>query len=92
MFNSFHRWLDRALRVDAYELRGEEIVSTGLPRRCIKPADIRAWRSYYIGGGVPSVEIAFADGQTVDYTDKQEHLFRILHEIAAARELPFWTV
>ena len=91
MFDSFHHWLDRKLRIDAYELRGDEIVSTGLPRRRIKHLDIRTWRSYYIGGGVPSIEIVFVDGRSADYTDKQEQLFEILHEIAADRELPFVT-
>ncbi len=91
MFDLLHHWLDRKLRIDAYELRGDEIVSTRLPKRRINARDIRKWRSYYIGGGVPSVEITFIDGRTADYTDKQEHLFQILHEIARDRELPFVT-
>jgi len=91
MFDSFHRWLDRKLRVDSYELRGNEIVSTGLPKRRIRIPDIRNWQSFYIGGGVPSVCVKFVDGRTIDYSDKHEYLFHILHEIAADRELPFVT-
>ena len=91
MFESFHHWLDRKLRVDAYELHGDEIVATGLPRRRIRLADIRSWRGFYIGGGVPSICVEFADGRSIDYSDKHEQLFHILHEIAADRELPFVT-
>ena len=81
MFESFHLWLDRKLRVDAYELRGDEIVATGLPKRRIRLQDVRTWQSFYIGGGVPSVCVEFSE----------EHLFDILHEIAKNRELPFFT-
>ena len=91
MFESFHQWLDRKLRVDAYELRGDEAVSTGLPKRRIRFADIRTWQSYYIGGGVPSICVEFLDGRKIDYSDKHEQLFHILHGIAADRELPFVT-
>ena len=89
MFDSFHYWLDRKLGVDAYELHGEEIVSRGFPRQRIRFQDIRTWQGFYIGGGVPSICIQFADGRKVDYSDKYEHLFHILHEIAADREQPF---
>jgi hypothetical protein len=91
MLESFHRWLDRKLRVDAYVLRGEEIVATGLPRRRIRLADIKSWRSFYIGGGVPSICVEFVDGPSIDYSDKHEHLFHILHELATDKELPFVT-
>ena len=91
MFESFHRWLDRKLRVDAYELRGDEIVATGLPRRRIRLGDIRTWQSFYIGGGVPSICVEFTDGRKNDFSDRYEQLFEILHELARDRELPFWT-
>ena len=91
MFESFHLWLDRKLRVDAYELRGDEIVATGLPRRCIRLRDVRTWQSFYIGGGVPSICVELTDGRRIDYSDKHEQLFQILHEIAKDRELEFFT-
>jgi len=91
MFESFHRWLDRKLRVDAYELRGDEIVATGLPRRRFRLRDVRSWQSLYIGGGAPSVCVEFTDGRKADFSDRYEQLFRILHETARDRELEFFT-
>lgn len=91
MFAAFHKWVDRKLRVDAYEMRGDEVVATGLPRRRIRIGDVRTWQSFYIGGGVPSICVEFADGQKIVYRDKYERLFHILHETAADRELPFTT-
>ncbi|MGA3268966.1 MAG: hypothetical protein ABSE16_19375 [Verrucomicrobiota bacterium] len=91
MFESFHLWLDRNLRVDAYELHGDEIVATGLPKRRIRLQDVRTWQPFYIGGGIPSICIEYSDGRRAEYSDKHEHLFRILHEIAKDRELAFVT-
>lgn len=90
MFDSLNKWFDKKMRVDAYELRGDEIVAPGFPKRRIKLRDVRTWQSFYIGGGVPSVCVEFADGGKIGYSDKYEHLFRILHEIAEDRELPFF--
>jgi hypothetical protein len=91
MFEAFHQWVDQKLRVDAYELRGDEIVATGLPRQRFRLGDIRTWQSVYIGGGVPSICVEFADGRKIDYSDKHEQLFHILHQAVADRELPFTT-
>ena len=91
MFDKFNKWFDQKMRVDAYELRGDEIVSTGLPKRRIKLQNVRTWQSFYIGGDVPSICVEYADGRKIDYRDKYEHLFRILHGIAKDRELPFFT-
>jgi hypothetical protein len=91
MLESLHRWLDRKLRVDAYELRGDEIIATGLPPRRIRLPDLRTWQSFYIGGGSPSICVEFEDGRKVDYSDRYEQLYNILHEIAAKKELPFFT-
>ena len=91
MFESFHRWLDRKLRIDAYELRGDEIIATGLPRRRIRVPILRTWQSFYIGGGSPSICVEFEDGRKVDYSDRYEQLFHILREVAAEKELPFFT-
>ena len=88
MLESFHRWLDRKLRIDAYELHGEEILAIGLPRRRIRLPDLRTWQSFYIGGGSPSICVEFEDGRKVDYSDRYEQLYNILHEVAAKKELP----
>lgn len=91
MFASFHRWLAQKLRVGAYELRGDEVIATGLLRQRIRLPELRTWQRFYIGGGSPSICVEFADGRKADYSDRNEHLYNILHEAAADRELPFWT-
>ena len=91
MFESCFHWLDRKLKVDAYELRGDEIFATGLPRRRIRLQDIRTWQSYYIGGGAHSISVELLDGRKVDFSDRFEDMYHILHEIAKDRELPFFT-
>jgi hypothetical protein len=90
MFESFHRWLDRKLRVDAYSVRGDEIVATGLPRRRFRLGDVRTWQSFYIGGSAPSIAVVFSDGRKTDFSDRYEQLYDILHELAKDRELPFF--
>jgi hypothetical protein len=89
MFSSFHRWLERKLRVDTYELRGDEIISTGLRQRRVRLQDIQSWRSYFIGGGVLSVEVQLANGERVDFSDRHEQAYEILRRQAPDRELPF---
>ena len=89
MFENFHRWLERTLRIDTYELCGDEIVSTGLPRRGICLQEIQSWRSYLIGGGVLSVEIQLTDGKQSDLSDRHEQIYHILRKQAPDKELPF---
>lgn len=89
MFSSFHRWLERKLRVDTYELRGDEIVATGLLRQRVRLQDIQSWRSYFIGGGVLSVEIQLKDGKLADFSDRHEQVYEILRRQAPDRELLF---
>lgn len=89
MLNRFHRWLERKLRVDTYELRGDEIVSTGLFRRRFRLQDVQKWRSYLIGGGVLSVEIHFKSGKLTDFSDRHEQVYGILRQQAPERELAF---
>jgi len=91
MFEAFHKWLDRKMRIDAYELRGDEVVATGLPRRRFRLGDVRTWQSFYIGGGAPSICVEFTDGRKTDFSDRYEQLFQILHETAKDRELEFFT-
>jgi hypothetical protein len=89
MFNRFHRWLERKLRVDTYELRGDEIVSTGILRQRVRLQEIQSWRSYFVGGGVLSVEIQLTNGKREDFSDRHEQVYEILHRQAPDRELPF---
>jgi hypothetical protein len=91
MFNTFHRWLERKMRVDTYELRGKEIVSTGLIQRKICLNEIQNWRSFFIGGGVLSIEIKLTNGKREDFSDRHEQIYEILRLQAPERELPFVT-
>lgn len=91
MFESFHRWLDKKLRIDGYEMRDGEIVTTGILTRRIPLAGIRSWQSFYIGGGTLSIRVEFADGRKLDYSDRYEQLLNILRGVAAEKELPFFT-
>jgi hypothetical protein len=91
MFDAFHKWLDRKLRVDAYELRGDEVIAAGLPRRRFRLGDVRTWQSFYIGGGDPSICVEFTDGRKIDFSDRYEQLYQILHETARDRELELFT-
>jgi hypothetical protein len=89
MFSSFHRWLERKLRVGTYELRGDEIVSTGLRQRRVRLPEIQSWRSYFIGGGVLSVEIHLRSGKREYFSDRHEQVYEILRRQTPDTELPF---
>ena len=91
MFESLHEWISRTLQVDVYEVRGDQIVASGLPRRRIRISDIQTWQGFYVGGGVASICVEFSDGRRIDYSDRHEQLFQILHKAAADRECPFTT-
>jgi hypothetical protein len=89
MLNSFHRWLERMLRIDTYELRGDEIVSTGFIRQHIHLQEIQSWRSCFDGIGSLLVEIQLKNGKCLDFTDRHEQAHAILRREAAEKELPF---
>jgi hypothetical protein len=87
----FGLWLDRKIKRDVYVLQEGEIISSGFAfhQQRIAVQDIRTWQEIYIGGGVPFVCIRLANGKALDWTDRYEHLFRILREIAPEEELPY---
>lgn len=86
---AFHIWLDRKLRVDAYQLRDDKVVTASWPRRSVKLAEIRTWQGIYIGGGVPSICVEFAGGRKTDFSDRFEQLFRIFQKTAPDKESEF---
>jgi hypothetical protein len=95
MFKSFHRWLDQKLGVDAYELRGDEIVSRHIMLRFspwwrIRCQDISGWREVGCMGWF--VEIEFKSGRVLSCGDRREELVQILRRISPGKELPFETV
>ena len=94
MFESVHNWLDRKLGVDAYELRGDEIVCKHFIQRfspwCRMPVrDISSWRESCVGGMGCSTDIKFADGRFLPMGDRYGQLVRILRQVAPTKELPF---
>ena len=96
MFNSFHRWLDWKLGEDAFELRGDEIVSTHWLRRFspwgrFRWQDIVSWRESCNGFGW-GVEIKLASGRFLPYGDRFGQLAQILRRVAPSKELPFENV
>jgi hypothetical protein len=88
MFDELNNWLDRKLRVDTYELRGEEVVATGMPKHRILLKDIRTWQGFYIVGGIPFISVEFSDGHKADFNDKYEQLFEVLNLAVKDRALP----
>ena len=97
MFASFHHWLDRKLGVDAYELRGDEIVSTHLLLRFspwwhFRWQDIVSWRESCVGGMGCGVDIKLASGRFLPCGDRFGQLAQILRQVAPTKELPFQIV
>lgn len=85
------RWLDhRLFKIDVYELRGEEIVSAKRRTPRFKVQDISTWQQVFICFGVPLIVIKFADGRSVELSDKHEDLIRILERVVPEKELS-WT-
>jgi len=94
MFDSFHRWIDRKLGVDAYELRGDEIACKQFIQRFspwwrIRCQDISTWREYCVGGMGCGVEVKFMDGRFLPCGDRFGQLAQILRQVAPTKELPF---
>jgi hypothetical protein len=94
MFESFHRWVERKLGVDAYELRGDEIVCKHFIQRFspwwhIRCQDISTWREWCVGGMGGGVEIKFMDGRFLPCGDRFGQLVQILRQVAPTKELPF---
>lgn len=84
------RWLDHKLfKIDVYVLRGDEVVPSRhwLPR--FKTQDVATWQQVFISFGVPLIIITFGDGRTVELSDKNEDLLRILKRVVPNKELPW---
>ena len=94
MFESFHLWLDRKLGVDAYELRGEEIVSRHFLQRFspwwhFRWQDIVSWQEWCVGGMGCGVDIKLASGRYLPCGDRRGELVEILRRVAPTKQLPF---
>jgi hypothetical protein len=97
MFESFHRWLDRKLGVDAYELRGDEIVWKHFMGRFarwspIRSRDIVSWQESCVGGMGFSVDIKLQSGRYLPLGDRRGELVEILKRVAPTKQLPFENV
>ena len=87
------RWLDHKLfRIDVYELRDDEVVPGRRREPRFKVQDVTTWQQVFICFGVPLIVIKFADGRTVELSDKHEDLLRILQRTAPEKELPWKAV
>jgi hypothetical protein len=82
-------WLEHKLKIDLYELRGDEVVSVRHRTQRFNVPDVRTWQQVFICFGVPLIVINFADERTVELSDKHEHLIRILQQVAPEKELPW---
>jgi hypothetical protein len=87
------RWLDHKLfRIDVYELRGDEVLPSRRWIQRFKVQDVSTWQQVIVCFGVAYIVIKFADGRTVELSDKHEDLLRILQRTAPDRELPWKAV
>ncbi|MBI4557405.1 MAG: hypothetical protein HY706_07475 [Candidatus Hydrogenedentes bacterium] len=87
------RWLDHELfKIDVYKLRDDEVVPGGRRQPRFKVQDVSTWQQVFICFGVPLIVIKFADGRTVELSDKHEDLLHILQHAVPERELPWKAV
>ena len=92
-FARLGRWLDHKLfRIDVYELRGDEVLPSRRWIQRFKVQDVSTWQQVIACFGVAYIVIKFADGRTVELSDKHEDLLRILQRTAPDRELPWKAV
>lgn len=83
-------WLDyRLFKNDVYELRGDEVVSHRRQAPRFKVHEATTWQQVFISFGVPFIIIKFADGRTLELSDKHEDVLRILQRAIPERELPW---
>lgn len=80
----------KLFKVDVYELQGDEVVPYWRRTPRFKVQDVGTWQQVFICFGVPLIIIKFADGRTLELSDKHEDLLHILQRTAPERELP-WT-
>lgn len=83
-------WLDHTLRVNVYELGGDEIVS-GRGRRPEDRVEVRkivAWQ-IHAEMGFDIVVIGLEDGRSFNWLDKYNDLIGLLRRVARERERPW---
>lgn len=84
------RWLDyNLLKHDVYQLQGNEILPATRWASRFKIQDVCTWQQIFISFGVPLIAIKFADGRTVEFSDRHEDLLRILQRTLPAKEIPW---
>ena len=87
------RWIEQKLaKIDVYELRGDEVVPGRRREPRFKVQDVSTWQQVFICFGVPLIVIKFADGRTVELSDKHEDLLHILQQTIPEKELPWKAV
>jgi hypothetical protein len=87
----FSRWLDHKLKIDVYELRGEEIIAgrgRGRGQR-IRVSDILSWQ-IHMEMGMDFIVIDLNDRRSVTWVDEYDDLIAILRQVAPDKEQP-WT-
>jgi hypothetical protein len=86
-------WIDRKVfKIDVYELRGHEVVP--YRRKCppFSINEVSSWQQVFISFGVPLIVIKFADGRTLELSDRHKNLFGILQDTLPEKELPWKAV
>ena len=83
-------WLDYKLfKIDVYELKGDEVVPYRRHTPRFNIHEVSTWQQVFIGFGMPLIIVTFADGRTLELSDKHEDVLRILQRIIPERELPW---
>lgn len=84
------RWIERkVLKIDVYELRGDEVVPARPRDPRFKVQDVSSWQQVFVCLGVPVIVIALTDGRKLELSDKHEDLRSILQGVVASKELPW---
>jgi hypothetical protein len=88
LFHSFRSWVNHKLKIDVYELCGDEIVRGRgkRPENRLKVSEVKAWQ-IYPEMGFDVVEITMADGRRVRWFDLYDDLTDILRRTAPGSEL-----
>lgn len=87
------QWLDhRLFRVDVYDLRGDEVVPGRRAQPRFRVREASSWQQVFISLNVPLIVIQFADGRTLELSDRHEDLLRIMRSTIPERELPWKAV
>ena len=86
---ALQKWLDHTLKVNVYELRGDEIVSGRgrRPENRVKVREILAWQ-IHPEMGFDIVVIELTDGRSLIWFDRYNDLIAILRTVAGDPERP----